>query len=204
MKTEWIQVWIAALQLLFGLILIGITWWYARATRRQTDAAAAPFVVVYPQLQDPADLFVLIIIENIGKGLATDIEFEVLKDGHPANIRRAERDEIHHEEQPVSWGLISGPIANGIPGLAPGDSRKVPWGHLEDLRNLLASSERYDVVCRFKGGRNAMPPVKCILEIASFEGVTIADLNHARRQGMHLHRIASALEKLSEQGGDLR
>ena len=58
------------------IVLVGITWWYAKTTDKILRAANKPEVVVYlyPDEKRLSDIY--LYIENIGTGVASDVRFK--------------------------------------------------------------------------------------------------------------------------------
>lgn len=171
----------ATLSALFAAIYVWLTY---RLVRAQTE----PHVVVYVQHDESRATLLMLVIENVGRGLATDVTF---KTSRPVPAEAWGIEETPGKEaQPMK----DGPLIIGIPTLGPGDSRKITWGQFGGLKNALGG-EAIDVTCNFKSGRRKMSATKSKLEVGSFEG-TDATSSEGSRLVKEVGVIGKQLEQL--------
>jgi len=103
---------------LSALLAAVYTWLTFRLVRSQNE----PNVVIYVRHDESKPSILQIVIENVGRSLATDLSF---KSSGP--IPRKAYGLSEGQAQPIQ-PMTAGPLINGIPSLAPGDSRKIAWG----------------------------------------------------------------------------
>jgi hypothetical protein len=172
----------ASLSALFAALY---TWLTFRLVRAQSQ----PNVVLYVRHDESRPSILQIVIENIGRSLATDLVFKA-------------SGPIPHQAWGLSEGqakpaqpMTEGPLIDGIPSLGPGDSRKIAWGQYYGLKKALGD-EPLIVTCEYKHGRRPMHPVTAVLEVGSFTE-TDAVGSEAARTIKELERIAKALEQIA-------
>lgn len=174
----------ASLSALFAALY---TWLTFRLVRGQSE----PNVIIYVRHDESRRSVLQIVIENIGRGLATDLRFKPSREIPQKAWGFSETD-----VKPVQ-PMTEGPLVHGIPSLAPGDSRKISWGQYFGLKKALGD-QPITVICEYKHGRRQMPAVTAMLEIDSFTGTDALE-SEAARVTNELARIADAMEKSSAQ-----
>jgi hypothetical protein len=162
---------------------------YTFLTFRLVRSQSEPNVVVYVKHDESRRSIIQIVVENIGRGLATDIQF-VRSRPIPKKAWGLSSDQAAPAES-----MTDGPLIDGIPSLGPGDSRKIAWGQIGGLSKALGDEE-LRVTYTHKHGSRTMPTGTAILECRSFEG-TDAIESEAVRAIKQLTRIADALEKVT-------
>lgn len=172
----------------FTLVLVVVTWRYVLITAAQLKAATSPYVVVYLRHDDRRATLFQIVIENVGKGVANDIRFEL-----SGPIPRLAKGHTEAEAPPAE-PMTSGPLIDGITALGPGDKREMVWGQYGGLMKAIGE-KGIQVKCRFKFGKEEMDPVYCTLDIKSFTGHDLVDHDGARRSAKHMERIADVMER---------
>jgi hypothetical protein len=144
--------------------------------RAQTD----PCVIVYTKFDGGSHI--LLVIENVGHGVAKDVRFELSRE-IPKYAIGADIDSGRIVEM-----MKSGPLVDGIPAMKPGESRVTVWGQIGGLKKALADGP-VKVTCRFKKLRGQvgvlcdedLDPVECLLEVDSFaEILSIGDSTTSR------------------------
>jgi hypothetical protein len=163
---------------------------YTRLTFQMLRSQSEPNVVVYVKHDESRPTMIQIVVENIGRGLATDIQFEPSKP-IPARAWGLSVDQT----RPVEL-MTEGPLIDGIPSLGPGDSRKITWGQYGGLMNALGD-EKLIIAYKYKNGRRKMPDGTAILECKSFTGTDAVD-SEAVRVIKQLTRIADALTEVTK------
>jgi len=154
--------------------------------RTQVD----PHVIIYAAADDKRPSVILLVIENVGRGLAKQVSF---KCSSPLPEHA-----YGFEDAPLAKPMTSGPILNGIPALGPGAKRVFTWGQYGGIHKFIGSKV-IDVTIRFKGDRIGMfdateHEVVCPIEIKSFEGTDASDKNYDKEAAKQLKRIADVVE----------
>ena len=93
--------------------------------RSQVD----PHVIVYATHDDRRPGIILLIIENIGKSVAKEVQFEFSK--------FFPQDAFGFENAPQPQPLNKGPLFTGIPSLGPGAKRIITWGQYGGIHKAL-------------------------------------------------------------------
>jgi hypothetical protein len=159
------------------------TWLTFRLVRSQNE----PNVVVYVKHDESRTTILQIIIENIGRGIATDISFKSSRP-IPAHAWGISIDQAKQAEI-----MIDGPLIKGIPALGPGDTRKITWGQYGGLMKAL-EGEPLILTFKYKDDKRRMPSRSVVLECASFANTDAVD-SETVRMIKELKRIADTLEK---------
>jgi hypothetical protein len=145
--------------------------------------------VVYVRHDESRATIIQIVIENIGRGLASDVTFTTSR---PLPFHAFGLDEKTAEE---AKSMTEGPFVDGIPTLGPGDSRKITWGQYGGLKRALGD-QLVIVTCRFRHGRRRMKPTISKLEVRSF-AITDATSSEGARVIRALESIDKQVEKVS-------
>ncbi|MBI4685362.1 MAG: hypothetical protein HY755_09200 [Nitrospirae bacterium] len=172
-----------------GIIAVSATIINYLFFRSQVD----PHVVVYATHDDKRPSIILLIIENIGKSVAKDVQFEFSK-SFP-------QDAFGFENAPQPQTLSKGPLFTGIPSLGPSAKRIITWGQYGGIYTSLGDGV-INVKVRFKGDLpgSLFPKkytVNCPLDIKSFEHTDASDHNWDKKSSEHLKRIADTLDKIA-------
>lgn len=160
-------------------------------------AATDPNVVVYATLDERRPSIILLVIENIGKGIAKNVTFNFKK---PIPSRA-----FGWADAPMPAQMQEGPLITGIPALGPGARRVITWGQYGGLHKGLGD-EVVDVTIRYRGEpfvflRGQDYETVCPLEVKSFEHTSSPDHNWDKKAAEQLERIAKALEKVTDYEG---
>lgn len=155
-----------------------------------------PEVVVYAVPDPQRPTIINLIIENTGKGVAHDVQFEC-----PRDIPyRA----FGFENAPVPESMKDGPLVNGIPSFGPGERRIITWGQYGGLKAGLGD-EVLDIAAVYF----STPPLRVKkqkhrmtsrVDIRSFEGTDASDRNWEKKQAEQMEKIANALSCLTDRG----
>lgn len=157
--------------------------------RSQVD----PHVIVYATHDDRRPSIILLIIENIGKAVAQDVQFEFSK-SFP-------QDAFGFENAPQPQIVNRGPLFTGIPSLGPGAKRIITWGQYGGIHTAIGDGV-INITARFKGViPGSLFPKKYTvispIDIKSFEYTDSVDHNWDRKSSEHLKRIADTFEKIA-------
>lgn len=166
-------------------ILTGI---YVHLTHRLVQVSSEPCVIISVRRDDAHPRELLLVVENIGKGMAKDVQFHL------------------SEPIPFQFSMDETPaiFRNGIPALAPGDRRVLGWGMWEWLQEKLDNRE-IKVRCKFKRvasgidfSDNECDPIDCVLEIASFFDERLIPADGAKACAVELAEIANELRRFAD------
>lgn len=166
---------------------------YTWLTFRLLRAQGEPNVVLYVRHDESRPSVLQIVIENLGRGLATDLSFHASRP-IPRKAWGLSEAEIRQEE-----AMTTGPLIDGIRTLGPGDSRKIAWGQYYGLTKALGD-EPLVVTCEYKHGKRRMRPVTAVLDVRSF-AETDAVGSEAERVIKELQRIAESLSRIAKSKG---
>jgi len=176
-SLDWISVFMAAIATASAAITYAVY-------RSSTD----PEVIVYADTDKKRPSFIILIIENIGKGPAEDIKFETSR----ALPARAFSIGIP-DKMPDT--MESGPIVEGIPFLAPGQKLIVTWGQYGGLKKYIGD-ENIKVSANYKRANSKFSIRKLSssskLFVESFAQTDISDSNWDKK-------ISETLEKTNKQ-----
>lgn len=152
-----------------------------------------PLVIVYATIDDKHPTLILLVIENIGRGVAKRVRFTTEKTlpEHAWGL---------DDKEAKSPGLMAaGPIVTGIPALGPGARRRLIWGQYGGLHQAIGGG-----TIRITAAYEADPVgplpgrefvTDSLLEIASFEGTIGSPPDHLQSIAKELERIRRAIEK---------
>ena len=182
--SGWATFWSAVAAVAAGIsaLLSAIS---TRLSFRIIQAQSEPNVIVYVHHDESRPSFLQIVIKNIGHGLASDIVFRP-----SAAIPHRAFGNAEGTARPAAV-MTAGPLIEGIPLLAPGETRKMVWGQYGGLKEALG--DRYiTVVCNYSHGKRPMQTVSR-LEVSSFD-VTDANESDSARVIRQLQRIGDSSE----------
>jgi len=184
--TDWTTIgmfWVTVAMFALTVVATAINWLLFRS---QID----PDVIVYVTPDEQRASLILLIVENIGKSMAYDVEF------HPSRPL-PERAWGLEPNAPMPAAMQEGPLITGIPALGPGAKRVITWGQYGGLFKALGN-DTVQVTVNFKSKRawtTSAHSNVCPLDIHSFAGTDAADNNWAKKIAESLHEIAKSLRK---------
>ena len=154
--------------------------------------ASDPHVIVYVRhdAESRASLM-LIVIENIGRGVAHNVKFKLSRDipkfatGITPTGQKKERVE----------NMIDGALVTGIPYLAPGERRTIAWGQFGGLLDELGPLP-VRVETMFEGGwpMRYDHRTESLLEVMSFRNDRMGSEEDLEK---HLKKIATDVGSIS-------
>ncbi|WP_419937903.1 hypothetical protein [Candidatus Palauibacter sp.] len=151
-----------------------------------------PHVIVYVKHDRDRPTLLLLVIKNIGRGVAYGVKCELSRSipRFAPGIRPTGKKTALEE-------MAEGPLISGVPALAPGEQRVLTWGQYGGLRDELGSN-RVQVRALFEGGWliRTGHQAESVLEVTSFERTDAAE-SPAQAQVKQLERIACSAEALS-------
>lgn len=168
----------AVLVALFGTFVN--LWLY----RTQTD----PEVIVFATGDEVEESLIWLVVQNIGKGLATDIRFR-WRGARPSTAFGL----TSQDAQPPNEFI--GPLIKGIASLGPGSRRVFVWGQYGGIAAALREhGGTLQVECQYFGGRPHLRNIRrphrreFVIDIGSFDE-TIARDSAERKISRSLERI---------------
>jgi hypothetical protein len=166
------------------------TWLTYRLVRSQNE----PHVIVYVHHDDSRPTLLEIVVENIGRGLATQLTFAASR---PIPHRAFG---VSVDTAQPGTTMTEGPLITGVPSLAPGESRRMTWGQFGGLYNALGA-DTIAVTCEYMHGNRRMPVSVSYLEVLSFQATSAAESDAARLVGevKRLADTAAAIQRLLQQ-----
>lgn len=162
-----------------------------RTYRNQSD----PLVIVYATPDYDRPTVINLIIENIGRGVAKNISFD-LSDKIPANAYG-----ISKLEKAAEW-MTTGPLISGIPALGPDAKRIITWGQYGGLHEIFGDKVLEVTATFYRNGVIRSSSLKrlkhtSLLEVSSFGATSAADNNWQRKQATELALIAKQLKAIA-------
>jgi hypothetical protein len=188
-RPEW---WSAVASILTLIVVFVYTLLTARMTRaaeRSVEAQYVPSVIVYAQPVESSRTLFELVIENIGRGAAYDVKFQMSR---PLPWRAWG---ISTEKAPMPGPMTQGPLIAGIPALGPGSKRTLLWGQWGGLKKSLGDKP-VQVTATFQGAdRKECGPTFNPIEIDSHDGLALTDTDGTRQCAIQLRRVADQLER---------
>lgn len=134
-----------------------------------------PDVVLYATPDERRPSIILLVIVNVGHGLARDVSFSADK---PIPERAFG---VGLEDAKMPSEMKSGPLITGIPSLGPGAKRVITWGQYGGLLKGIGTDVINVQIC-FRSKRSILPGFKTHravfpIDIRSFEGTDSSDQN---------------------------
>lgn len=153
-----------------------------------------PTVIVYALHDARRPSIVNLIIENIGKSHARDVQFE--------SSRWIPQRAFGFDNAPEPTAMDNGPLIHGIPALASGEKRIITWGQYgglykglgDDVLDITATYKSYPAL-RFTPKKHK---TTSSIDLKSFEGTDASDHNWDRKAAEQLEQIAKTLAKLAD------
>jgi len=151
-----------------------------------------PEVVVYA-LPDPRRPSIInLVIENVGKGAARNVNFEA--------SRWIPERAFGIEDAPEPKRMKDGPLIQGIPSLGAGEKRIITWGQFSGLTKGLGN-DVLDITATYL----SRPALRLTdqkhrnisrIDIKSFEGTDASDNNWDKKSAEQLEQIAKSMSSL--------
>jgi hypothetical protein len=169
-----------------ALLAAVYTWLTYRLVKGQTE----PNVVTYVRHDESRRSVLQIVIENNGRGLATDVTFT------SSRPIPAKAWGLTPESTSPATTMTHGPLIEGILALGPGDTRKISWGQYHGLKAALGDDDVIELVCLYKGRRRRTYRTASRLDVRSF-AATDSVPSEGARVVTELERIAKATETVA-------
>ncbi|MDF2366312.1 hypothetical protein [Sneathiella sp.] len=160
-----------------------LTFLYVRLTGRVLSSQTDPYITITVASAPHGPYLLQLLIQNAGRGLARDIRFEIY--WHES----VEKSEITDASAKFMENLKEGPIRDGIPALASGETRRVNLNIFPEVKRAL-DGRKITAICRFRSNQRDMPAVESVLEVDSFAHTSVAD--------SPLLKVANELEKIGK------
>ena len=186
-NITWIQLGAFWVNVVLAVIIVTATLINYLFFRSQTD----PEVIIYATPDTDRNTIILLVIENIGKNIALDVQFSA--------DRKIPEHAFGFENAPIPEEMKRGPIITGVPALGPSAKRIITWGQYGGLLRGLGS-DFITFKVKYKSQKHILPGYKnyvreCRVDIKSFEGTDVSDTNWEKKSADALEKIAMALEK---------
>lgn len=183
-KSEWVTA-------LSSLVLMLVTGAYVWISWKIFAGRFDPYVIVTVTHDKNRPTVLMLVVKNIGTGPAENITFTTDRP-IPKEAFGLDADKAKDAKD-----MDYGPLISGIPYLGPGETREITWGQYGGLTKALGDT-LIEITCSFQRQGERMPPIKCLLEVASFEG-TDASENPQAKTVKHLGNIEKNIEKLTKE-----
>jgi hypothetical protein len=146
------------------VVLAVLTGFYVWFTYGLLRTQIAPHVVIYARSDELRPTLIELVIQNVGRGVATDVRFEFSRPMFHRAYGVTEEEAQAHPPRPIDAGAL----VTGIPALGPGEMRRITWGQFGGLKRALGD-EVITATVRFReqGGRECRPVVTQ-LDVRSF------------------------------------
>lgn len=171
------------------VIYSAVTLWMVFEMRATRISQSDPCVVVYPMLDESRPGIMLLMIENIGRGMAHRVRFQTSRPVPEFAFG------ITTQEAPEIKPMTTGPICRGIPALGPGVKLRICWGQYGGLLKSLGEKE-LTITVNCQSELRELPPVICPIDIRAFEGVECFDTDGGRQSAEQLQRLNDQLQSL--------
>jgi hypothetical protein len=150
-----------------------------------------PDVLIYATSDERRPSIIVLVIENVGKGLARNVTFSADK---PIPEKA-----FGFENAKTPSEMKTGPLITGIPSLAPGSKRIITWGQYYGLLKGIGTNV-INVEVRFESRRSILLGYKkhrtvCPVDILSFAGTDASDNNWDKMLHKEVKSIASVLRE---------
>ncbi|EKT4488625.1 MULTISPECIES: hypothetical protein [Shewanella] len=180
--TDWISIFMAVIATASAIITYAVF-------RSATD----PEIIVYVDVDRKRPSFIILNIENIGKGPAKDIKFTASRE-LPSEAFGIE------EPKEAAAPMRRGPIAQGVPYLAPGQRLVITWGQFGGLKKSIGISP-ISVSASYRRANDKVPFRKLkstsVLYIEELATVDISDNNWDKKLYETLIKTNKQLDKIS-------
>lgn len=161
---DWLSILLALLggaAALLGAVAASRSAQIAQQALALSQEQAAPNVVVSVTREIDARTFVFIEAKNTGNSHAFNVNFDIYE-------KLTRHFGFGASSQDHGAELTGTFIQNGIPVLAPGESRKVLWGQIGALLEIL-STNQIRVTAEFADSQKTLRKTESILEVSSFK-----------------------------------
>ncbi len=180
-STDWVSVAATIALVCLTALLAYYTKILAVEARKTREQQTEPNVIVTANHDANRPTIILLVIKNIGNGLAQNVKFEM---SQPLSVAFGFGGDTDEKSRPIERG----PLITGIPSLGPGESRVLFWGQPGGLSKAIGS-DVITITCRYECAGKGMPPSVSSIDIESFMG-TVADESFELRAVKALESIA--------------
>eukprot|EP00828_Plagiopyla_frontata_P010210 TRINITY_DN1536_c0_g1_i1.p1 TRINITY_DN1536_c0_g1~~TRINITY_DN1536_c0_g1_i1.p1 ORF type:complete len:354 (+),score=8.98 TRINITY_DN1536_c0_g1_i1:434-1495(+) len=198
MESHWADIgifWATALVGLITLIATGVNYLIYR-TQRDGE------IVVYAKTDTKRSTIISLVIENIGNGVAQNIEFS---SSEPIPYGAFGWEPIPEDKREY---MDTGAFAQGIPHLEPGGKREFDWGQYVALDSCLgdklleieASYTSKGVLLPLKRRKKSLS----FIDVKSFERTIAHDDNYMKKISEDIRRIKDSIDQVSRGNRTIR
>lgn len=157
---------------------------------RYAQAMDDPIVLVRVVHDDLRPTILMIQIENVGRSSAYDVKF-TCSSKIPSSAYGIER--LTREQQ----FMTRGPLVNGIPVLAAGDSRRMNWGQMGGLDSHL-KGRRIQIHTKYSNERRREFNRVNVLEIESYWDTDASEREPALKLERQLKEVVHQTKRLAD------
>lgn len=154
--------------------------------RKTREHETNPNVIITAVHDEDRPTIILLVIRNIGNGLALDIKFR------PS--REIKLCFGLDEDAPDIDPITDGPLIHGIPSLGPGETRTIDWGQPGGLLHEL-QHDHITILVEYLNSSKKLLHQECKIDIASFLG-TAANPSSQTRTVTALENISKTLQAI--------
>lgn len=180
--SDWASIGVSAVLVFLTAILAYYTKNLAVEAKKTREFQSDPNIIVTAVHDENNPSLLLLVIRNIGNGLAKEIQFTSSK-----QIMQAFG--IGNDEIRAPIPMQEGPFVDGISSLGPNENIKIYWGQSGGLNRLLGK-ETIEIRCEFKSSDNRNHVNNCSIDVASFMKTVASE--------SMIKKIANALEGIEK------
>lgn len=172
-----------------------VTAWLLAEARRQRRAITDPHVVVYSTPDANAKQIIMLVIENIGRATAFDVQFQ--------SDRPIPKSAYGIEGlQGQAEFMTEGAFVTGIPALPPGGRREYSWGQFGGLRDALARKPlSIKCSCKHEGRQLSF---NSVVDVESLLWVDASDRDSVSKCAEGLGKLADTFRSVTSGISTLR
>jgi hypothetical protein len=172
-------------------VLTGFYVWFTYGLlRTQID----PHVVIYARSDELRPTIIDLVIQNVGRSVATDVRFEFSRQMFHMAYGVTEEEAQAYPPQPID----AGPLVTGIPALGPGEMRRITWGQFGGLKRALGD-EVITAKVRFREQRGReRGPVVTQLDVRSFAHTDASERDPMLRLVREMKELRESVASLEE------
>jgi hypothetical protein len=153
-----------------------------------------PEVIVYTKHDDHRSTIIMLVIENIGKGVAYDIRFKFSEPlpAHAFGWEETDGSDVKY--------MKDGPLISGIPALPPGQKRELDWGQYVGLTNAI-KDRRITITATYTAAHFMVPggfpmSTESLVDIRSYLGTNATDRNYGGKIVKELEKLGRSMDRL--------
>lgn len=186
LHQDWIPFWTAIAALAAAMSAI-VAARYTFLTASLVRLQIQPHVILYVTHDAERRSIFMLVVKNIGNGMARNVMF------YPERPIPAAAYGISELAERPGVTMTDGPLVEGIPLLAPGESRSITWGQFGGLTEAL-NGKSLKVDFKYFDGKQELID-STVLEVRSY-WATDASTRPIESMGRSLDKLATAAENI--------